>query len=182
VDFISASAHKFHGPKGSGILYINENIRISPFIHGGSQERNMRAGTENVYGIVGFAKALELAMENNQADKNKVQELKFYMAERIKEKIAGTDFNGDTFGNSLYTVLNVSLPKTDRSEMVLFNLDIKHICASGGSACTSGADLGSHVIREISNDPERVAVRFSFSKFNTKEEIDFVVNELSGMI
>ncbi|ULQ53661.1 cysteine desulfurase family protein [Flavihumibacter fluvii] len=182
VHFITGAAHKFHGPKGVGILYINENVQIKPFIHGGSQERNMRAGTENLYGIVGFAKALELATTNYEADRGYISGLKTYMAKQLQQYIKGIHFNGDTFGNSLYAVLNVSFPKTEKSEMILFNLDINGICASGGSACTSGVDIGSHVIRAINNNPNLVAVRFSFNRDNTKEEIDFVVEKLKGMI
>lgn len=182
VDFITGSGHKFHGPKGSGILYINENIKIKPFINGGSQERNMRAGTENLYGIVGFAKALEMASENHAVDKEKIQGLKFYMMESLAKNIAGASFNGDPKGYSLYAVLSASFPKTEKSEMLLFNLDINNICASGGSACTSGADQGSHVIRALKNDPDRVTVRFSFSKYNTKDEIDSVVEKLKDII
>ena len=182
VHFITGAGHKFHGPKGIGILYINENVRIRPYIHGGSQERNMRAGTENLYGIVGFAKALELATQQYEKDSTYIQGLKTYMAEQLQQQVKGVSFNGDAFGKSLYTVLNVSFPKTEKSEMILFNLDINNICASGGSACTSGADQGSHVIRAINNDPNRVAVRFSFCKTNTREEIDAVVNKLKEMI
>ena len=182
VHFITGAGHKFHGPKGVGILYINENVRIRPYIHGGSQERNMRAGTENLYGIVGFAKALELAMTHYETDRAYIQGLKNYMAEQLKQQVKDIYFNGDTFGSSLYTVLNVSFPKTEKSEMILFNLDINNICASGGSACTSGADQGSHVIRAIHNNPNQVAVRFSFSKTNTKEEIDAVVSRLKEMV
>jgi len=182
VHFITGAGHKFHGPKGVGILYINENVKIKPYIHGGSQERNMRAGTENLYGIVGFAKALELATEQYENHSNYIKELKLYMMEKVKTVVPGVTFNGDPLGRSLYTVLSVSFPKTERSEMILFNLDINNICVSGGSACTSGADQGSHVIRAINNDPNQVTVRFSFSKHNTKEEIDFVVEKLKEMI
>lgn len=182
VDFITGSGHKFHGPKGSGILYINENIKIKPFINGGSQERNMRAGTENLYGIVGFAKALEMASEHHATDKEKIQGLKFYMMDALVKNIASASFNGDPKGNSLYAVLSASFPKTEKSEMLLFNLDINNICASGGSACTSGADQGSHVIRALKNDPDRVTVRFSFSKYNTTDEIDLVVEKLKDII
>nr|WP_255722971.1 cysteine desulfurase family protein [Flavihumibacter fluminis] len=181
VHFITGAGHKFHGPKGVGILYINENVQIKPFIHGGSQERNMRAGTENLYGIVGFAKALELAMTNYEKDSANIGELKAYMAQQLLKEIPETSLNGDCFGQSLYTVLNVAFPKTEKSEMLLFNLDINGICASGGSACTSGADLGSHVIRAFNNDPNKVAVRFSFSKHNTTVEIDQVIAKLKGM-
>ena len=182
IDFITGSSHKFHGPKGSGILYINENIKIKPFINGGSQERNMRAGTENLYGIIGFAKALEMATEQHVTDMEKILALKKYMMLSLTKNIVGAKFNGDPTGNSLYAVLSTSFPKTDKSEMLLFNLDINHICASGGSACTSGADQGSHVIRALNSDPNRVTVRFSFSKYNTIAEIDQVIEKLKEII
>lgn len=182
VHFVTGAGHKFHGPKGVGLLYINENVKIKPFVHGGSQERNMRAGTENLYGIVGFAKALQLATEQHEQNSAYIKGLKLYMMERLKKNVKGVSFNGDPLGRSLYTVLSVSFPKTEKSEMILFNLDINHICASGGSACTSGADQGSHVIRAINNNPNQVTVRFSFSKHNTKEEIDVVVEKLKELI
>ncbi|MCU0405073.1 MAG: cysteine desulfurase [Chitinophagaceae bacterium] len=182
VHFITGAGHKFHGPKGAGLLYINENVRIKPLIHGGSQERNMRAGTENLYGIVGFAKALEMATANFEKDSSYIKGLKMYMMEQLKKHIRGVSFNGDVLGRSLYTVLNVSFPKTEKSEMVLFNLDINGICASGGSACTSGADQGSHVIRAINNNPNQIAVRFSFCKKNTREEVDRVVAKLKEIL
>jgi len=182
VHFITGAGHKFHGPKGVGILYINENVKIKPFVHGGSQERNMRAGTENLYGIVGFAKALELATNNYDNDSSFITELKLYMMDQLRKNIKGISFNGDPTGKSLYAVLSVSFPKTEKSEMILFNLDINNICASGGSACTSGADQGSHVIRAINNNPNQVTVRFSFSKHNTKAEIDAVIEKLRELI
>lgn len=182
VHFITGAAHKFHGPKGIGILYINENVRIKPYIHGGSQERSMRAGTENIYGIVGFAKALELATTGHDADSAYIGNLKKYMHDALVQNVPGIDFNGDVFGQSLYTVLSVSFAKTEKSEMLLFNLDIHNICASGGSACTSGAEQGSHVIVAINNNPNKVTVRFSFCKYNTTAEIDRVVAQLKEMI
>ncbi len=182
VHFITGAAHKFHGPKGVGIIYINENIRIKPMVHGGSQERNMRAGTENIYGIVGFAKALEMAMATIETDSAYIGTLKYYMHQQLKKHIPGVGFNGDVLGQSLYTVLSASFPKTERSEMILFNLDINNICASGGSACTSGAEQGSHVIRAINNNPNQITVRFSFSKHNTKDEIDTVVQKLTTLM
>jgi cysteine desulfurase len=182
VDFITGAGHKFHGPKGIGILYINEKIKITPFVQGGSQERNMRAGTENLYGIVGFAKALEMATEAYQTDSEYIKGLKVYMMQQLQANIHGVTFNGDPLGRSLYAVLSVNFPKTDKSEMLLFSLDMNNICASGGSACTSGADQGSHVIRAINNNPDLVTVRFSFSKHNTKEEIDTVVAKLQELV
>ena len=182
VDFISGAGHKFHGPKGAGILYVNSRISVKPIIFGGGQERNMRAGTENLYGIIGFAKALEIAMETFQIDSANILNLKMYMAEKLKTEIPGVGFNGDTFGESLYTVLNVAFPITEKSEMLLFNLDMNQICASGGSACSSGANQGSHVINAIDHKDNTTAIRFSFCKHNTKEEVDRVVEILKNFI
>lgn len=182
VHFISGAGHKFHGPKGVGILYINDNVKIKPFIYGGGQERNMRAGTENLYGIVGFARALELAMTHYEKDSAYILSLKQYMKQQLTAQIPGVQFNGDVDGRSLYTVLSVAFPKNEKSEMILFNLDINHICVSGGSACSSGADVGSHVIRAINNDPNRVTVRFSFSKHNTTAEVDRVIEKVKDLV
>lgn len=182
VHFATGAGHKFHGPKGVGILYINDNIKVKPVIYGGGQERNMRAGTENLYGIVGFAKALELADATLEKDSAYIQSLKTYMIEQLQTQINGVQFNGDYNGKSLYTVLNASFPKTEKSEMILFNLDMQGICVSGGSACSSGADIGSHVIRAINANPNLVPVRFSFSKHNTKDEVDVVISKLKELI
>ena len=150
---IVGSAHKLHGPKGVGFLYLNNSQKISPFIHGGSQERNMRGGTENVYGIVGLAEALELADSNLANDKKYILELKQRMINGLKSKIKNIKFNGESanLNNSLYTVLNVAIPDIEDQQMFLFNLDINNISASSGSACTSGSDAGSHVLQEIQN-------------------------------
>ncbi len=182
VDFITGAGHKFHGPKGVGILYINENIKINPLVHGGAQERNMRAGTENLYGIVGFAKALELASESYEKDSAYMQSLKQYMHDQLVQKIPGVSFNGDPFGKSLYTLLSTNFSKTDKTDMLLFNLDIHHICASGGSACSSGAQQGSHVIQALKKEGEIATVRFSFSKNNTRQEIDQAVDILTTLL
>ncbi len=184
VHFINGAGHKFHGPKGAGILYVNENVQIKPYINGGAQERNMRAGTENLYGIIGFAKALEKATEKYEADSAYVHGLKTYMAEQLLKYFPGVTFNGDTMGRSLYTVLNVSFPKSEKSEMLLFSMDMAGICVSGGSACTSGANSVSHVIKAIYNGKSEnmVPIRFSFSKNNTKEEIDAVVAKLKELM
>jgi len=182
VHFISASAHKFHGPKGAGMLYINENIGIKPFINGGAQERNMRAGTENVAGIVGFAKALQITADNCEQNSRSIQELKMYLYHRLKNEIPNIGFNGDVEGQSLYALLNVSFPKTDKTEMLLYNLDIHHICASSGSACSSGVNQASHVLEAVYPNHNRVAIRFSFSEENTKEEIDIVVEKIKELI
>ena len=182
VHFITGAAHKFHGPKGVGILYINENVKIKPFVLGGAQERNMRAGTENLYGIVGFAKALEIASANYESDSTYIKSVKLYMIEQLQKHIPEVVFNGDVAGSSLYTVLSISIPQTERSEMVLFNLDIHNICASGGSACASGSNVSSHVMQAINNNPNLITIRFSFSKHNTYKEIDTVVRLLKEMM
>jgi cysteine desulfurase len=179
VDFITGAAHKFHGPKGVGFLYINHRVKIKPYITGGAQERNMRGGTENVYGIVGLAKALEIAYEHIDSDIKEISALKQYMAQELQNSIPGVQFNGETNPtNSLYTVLNVSFPPSDNSEMLLFSLDIAGIACSAGSACSSGSNVGSHVLNGIKASPDRTAIRFSFSRFNTKEEIDYCVEKV----
>lgn len=184
VHFINGAGHKFHGPKGVGILYVNEDIKIKPMINGGSQERNMRAGTENLYGIVGFAKALEMATEHYEKDSAYIASLKEYMCGRLQEAFEGVICNGDTQGRSLYTVLNVSFPRTEKSDMLLFNLDMAGICVSGGSACSSGASSISHVIKALYNGQSEtmVPIRFSFSKNNTREEVDAVIGKLRELI
>lgn len=182
VHFISSAGHKFHGPKGVGVLYVRQDTQIKPYIQGGAQERNMRAGTENLYGIVGYAKALELATENLDADSAYVANIRNYMIAQLQANIPGVGFNGDWNGNCLYTILNVSLPKTEKSEMLIYSLDMNGICVSGGSACSSGANHGSHVIANINANPNSVAIRFSFSKYNTKEEIDYVINKLKELL
>ncbi|MFC0262513.1 cysteine desulfurase family protein [Fontibacter flavus] len=184
VDAIVAGAHKFHGPKGSGFLYVRKDKKIHPFIHGGAQERNMRGGTENVIGIVGIAKALELAYEDMGSHRKHIESLKTRFMEALKENIPGVAFNGLSadLNKSLYTVLNVSLPPSEENRgMLLFNLDLNGISASGGSACSSGATVGSHVLKAIGHDPERESVRFSFSRFNTAEEVDYTVEKLKEL-
>lgn len=182
ANFITGAAHKFHGPKGVGFLYIRQDTKIKPMIYGGAQERNMRGGTENVYGIVGLAKALELSYAHMEEHRTYIQGLKDYMIDRLRTEIEDIRFNGDLDPeNSLYTVLNVSFPCNDLSDMMLFSLDIEGICASGGSACSSGSDIGSHVLHAIKSDKDRPCVRFSFSKFNTREEIDFVVEKVKNL-
>lgn len=180
IHFISAASHKFHGPKGVGVLYVNENISIQPFIFGGGQERNMRAGTENIYGIVGFAKALEIAMRDYEQTSAYIDELRHYMTGQLKKNIEGVSFNNGP--NSLYTLLSVSFSKTEKSEFILMNLDINSICVSGGSACSSGADVGSHVMKALQKSDGFVTIRFSFSKYNTKEEVDRVVEKLKELV
>jgi len=183
VNFAVASAHKFHGPKGVGFMYINPEKKIQPLIHGGGQERNMRSGTENVYGIVGLAKAMELAYADMHTHQGHIQGLKDRMIEKLKNSISGVEFNGNAEDpeKCLYTVLNVSLPPTEDNEMLLFNLDINGVSCSGGSACISGANVGSHVLTALNVDPNRGAIRFSFSKFNTEAEIDYAVEKLAEL-
>lgn len=183
TNFIVGSAHKFHGPKGTGFLYVKPGTKIFPFVHGGAQERNMRGGTENVYGIVGLAKALELAYKDMDAHRAHIENLKTRMIHKLRESIEGVTFNGksDLLDQSLYTVLSVSLPPSSLNDMLLFNLDIAGIAASGGSACASGTDVGSHVLTAIQINPDRANVRFSFGKYNTEDEVDFAVSTLAEL-
>lgn len=181
VHFISGAAHKFNGPKGIGFLYINHALKIDPFIYGGAQERNMRAGTENVYGIVGLAKAMELAYENLEERMIYIGGLKHYLLTKLRDTFHDITVNGDEV-NSLYTVLNVGFPLNDQTSMLLFHLDVAGICASSGSACSSGSDKSSHVLEAIHSDPNRVAIRFSFSHHNTKEELDALVEKLKAWV
>ena len=181
--FIVCAAHKLHGPKGVGFLYVNHAIKISPMISGGAQERNMRGGTENVYGIVGLAKALQMAYAEMEQHHSYIQELKTYLKGKLSSEVPDLFFNGETDADkSLYTVLNVSFPAMDMSDMLLFNLDISGVSASGGSACSSGSNIGSHVLTGIAADPNRPSVRFSFSKYNTRAELDFVVDKVKQIV
>ena len=183
VHFLTGAAHKFHGPKGNGFLYINADVSISPLIHGGSQERNMRAGTENVYGIVGLSTAMDIAYRDLDEHRNHIEGLKSYMITELQNTIPGVEFNGLSreIDQSLYTVLNVMFPTTEIGEMLLYNLDILGIACSGGSACSSGSNMGSHVLRGIGSDMKRPSLRFSFSKYNTKEELDYVISQLKSL-
>jgi cysteine desulfurase len=184
IDAIVAGGHKFHGPKGVGFLYVRKDKKIHPFIHGGAQERNMRGGTENVIGIIGIAKALELAYEGMGQHQLHVEKIKTHFIEKLVQEIPGVEFNGLSadLSRSLYTVLNVSLPPSPANRgMLLFNLDIEGISASGGSACSSGATVGSHVLRALHHNPERDSVRFSFSRFNTIADVDYTVEKLKEL-
>lgn len=178
IHFLACSAHKFHGPKGVGFVYINSDLKISPQITGGAQERNMRAGTENIYGIVGMAKAFEIAYKCLSEHQEYISSLKRYMIEQLEKNIPGVEFNGDAKGSSLYTVLSVRFPSSEINEMFLYKLDIEGISASGGSACSSGSNVESHVIRTVNKDTNRPSIRFSFSRYNTKEEIDYTVSKI----
>lgn len=183
VDFLTCAAHKFHGPKGVGFLYVKNTIKLTPMIFGGAQERNLRGGTENLHGIIGLAKAMDVAYDDLEGHRSHIEGIKAYMIDELKANIDDVRFNGDSdnLDRSLYTVLNVCLPESKNSSMLLFHLDILGICCSGGSACSSGANKGSHVLAGIGSDPNRPAVRFSFSKYTTKEEIDYAVKHLADL-
>ena len=184
VDALVAGGHKFHGPKGSGFLFVRKDKKIHPFIHGGAQERNMRGGTENVIGIIGISKALELAYEDMAEHRAHIEKIKKYFIEKLIRELPGVEFNGLSadMDKSLYTVLSVSLPPSESNRgMLLFNLDLEGISASGGSACSSGASVGSHVLRALNHNPERNAVRFSFSRFNSLDEVDYTVGKLKDI-
>jgi cysteine desulfurase len=179
IDFITCAAHKFHGPKGVGFLYANKKTKVSSFIHGGSQERGLRGGTENMASIVGLAKAMDLAYDDVEAHQKHIFGLKSYMMEQLKSLFPTVAFHGETdFDKALYTVLNVCLPATEKTSMLLFTLDLKGVAVSGGSACTSGATKGSHVLEGIQADMTRPNVRFSFSRYTTREEIDYALQQL----
>jgi cysteine desulfurase len=179
IDFITCAAHKFHGPKGVGFLYVNKKTKVSSFIHGGAQERGLRGGTENIAGIVGLAKAMDLAYEDVEGHQQHVYNLKSFMIQELKTMFPTVAFHGETaFDKALYTVLNVCLPATDKTSMLLFTLDLKGVAVSGGSACTSGATKGSHVLEGIGADMSRPNVRFSFSRYTTKEEIEYALLQL----
>ncbi len=183
LHFLAASAHKFHGPKGVGFALVKKGAKILPFMHGGGQERGMRGGTENVVFIAAMAKALEISLTNAAAHRLHIESLKTNMITGLKALFGeSVYFNGlsDT-QDSLYTVLNVSLPPTESKDLFLFHLDMRGVAASGGSACSSGALAGSHVLRAIGADQNKNNVRFSFSRFNTEKDIDFTLNILAEL-
>ena len=182
IHFISAGAHKFHGPKGCGFIYINGETQLKPWIDGGSQERNMRGGTENIYGIAGLAKAFDLACRNLEEYRQYIEDLRSYFMKKLVENFEDIQFNGDYDGHYLYTVLSVSFPPSPKSELLLLQLDIEGISASGGSACSSGAETGSHVLTGAGADPNRKTIRFSFSHYNTRQEIDLVIEKLKKIL
>lgn len=176
LDFAVSSAHKFHGPKGMGFMFVNGDLQIEPYIMGGGQERNMRAGTENVYGIVGMGKAFELAYDEMEQNHAYISDLKHYLMDKLQSEIPQLKYNGCTDG--LHTVLNIGLPKNMHNDMILMNLDIAGIAVSGGSACSSGSMHVSHVVEALGLADEVSAVRVSFSKYTTKEELDYFVEVL----
>ena len=182
IDFITCAAHKFHGPKGIGFLYVNKKVKVGSMIHGGAQERGFRGGTENVYGIVGLAKAMDLAYDDVESHQKHVQELKSYMIDQFRSYFDDIQFHGEIEpNNSLYTVLNVCFPRTEKAGMLLFTLDLKGVAVSGGSACSSGAAKGSHVLEGIGADMTRPNARFSFSRYTTKAEIDFALEQVKSV-
>ena len=178
VDFITCAAHKFHGPKGVGFLYMRSGAGLKPMILGGSQERNMRGGTENIAGIVGLSKAMELAYSHLMDHQDHVSGLKEHMRRRLIDSIPGVAFNGDTSTEALYTVLNVRFPDDGKAEMLIYNLDIEGIACSGGSACSSGSNKGSHVLAALYPDVTGANIRFSFSRYTTREDVDRTVDTL----
>ena len=179
VDFIVGAAHKFNGPKGIGFVYINGKNQIDPFIFGGSQERNMRGGTENLYGIVGLGKALELAVIHRESTMTHISHLKSVAIQMIREAIPHAIFNGAiNTGRHFAKILSVTLPDTNSDDMILFSMDIQGVAISGGSACSSGTAVGSHVLQALYGDLDYTTVRFSFGKQNTEEEVRYAVQKL----
>ncbi len=187
VDFTAVSAHKFHGPKGVGFAFIRKNSGLRPLIFGGEQERGQRAGTESVHNIVGLEEALKIAYQNMVEEKAYITSLKQYFIDSLQKEIPGVKFNGECIdpNHSTYTLINVCLPVTpEKALMLLFQLDLKGIACSKGSACQSGSDKGSHVLSAFlpEEDLQKPSLRFSFSHYNTKEEIDYVVGVLKEYI
>ncbi len=179
IDFVTASAHKFHGPKGVGFFYVNANtVSIKPFMGGGAQERNMRPGTENLMGIVGLAEALVQSYKSLETKIMKVKDLKSYFVQKLRKVIPSVTFLGDSEEKGLYTILNVVFPKNGAGEMLINNLDIDGVAASMGSACSSGTAVRSHVVKSLGVDDELHPIRFSFSHMNTRDEVDYCVNML----
>ena len=183
VDFVTGAAHKFHGPKGVGFVYVSNDQIVRPFVDGGAQERNMRGGTENLYGIVGLAEAFDRAYAELPERRAQILALRARMLEGLRAIDPGLRVNTDLEGANLYTVLSVSFTPTPKAELLLFNLDIAGIAASGGSACSSGADAGSHVIKAIHGEDDcMITVRFSFSHLNTEEEVDYALGKIAGFL
>ncbi|GMN09386.1 cysteine desulfurase family protein [Croceitalea sp. MTPC9] len=183
VDFLTAAAHKFHGPKGIGFAFIRKNSGLRPLIFGGAQERGFRAGTEPFHNIIGLEQAFIAAYDNLDAEKKYVSGLKQYFIKRIKQEIPNAKFNGlsGSMDDSTYTLVNVCLPfDNEKAMMLLFHLDLKGIACSKGSACQSGSTKGSHVLTQILSDDDldKPSLRFSFSKYNTKEELDYTIDVL----
>jgi cysteine desulfurase len=182
VHFLTASAHKFHGLKGVGFLYLNSDISVKPFIDGGAQERNMRGGTENVAGIVALAVALDEAYAHLDSRQAHIAALKAYFIQKLNENFKDIEYNGDYLGQSAYHILSISFAPSLKADMLIFNLDVAGVCASGGSACSSGVENASHVMAATRPDSDRRTVRFSLSYLNTFAEIDAVVAKLSGFV
>jgi len=180
ISFLSGSAHKFFGPKGCGFIYINSSNMIKPLIYGGDQERGMRSGTENIYGIAGMATAFEMAMTDMTERRSLTSDIRAYCKSQFEDLFDNIQFNGSS-QSYLYNILSVSFPPSDSVDMIMMNLDINGICASAGSACSSGVENDSHVLSHIGHDPRRKSVRFSFSHLNTKAEVDFLVEKLRGL-
>lgn len=186
VDFLAASAHKFHGPKGVGFCFIRKHSGLKPLLLGGEQERGLRAGTESIHNIVGMAKALELAYDSLEKERQHIEDLKRYFIDKLQQ-IEGVIFNGNCldFQNSAYTIVNIQVPLSEaKATMMQFQLDLKGIACSKGSACQSGSAQVSHVLAEIQTSEmlKKPSIRFSFSIFNTKADIDYVVKVLTDMI
>ena len=187
IDFIVASAHKFHGPKGIGFAYIKNTNPIKPLIFGGSQEKGCRAGTESVHNIVGMSEALDISINKMENEVDHIKKIKSYFIDQLKNVIKGVEFNGlsSNLNDSTYTLVNVRFPiSKEKSALFLFQLDMKGIACSKGSACQSGADAGSHVLNNVLTVDQNkfVSLRFSFSIYNTIEEIDYVITELNELI
>ena len=182
IDFIVASAHKFQGPKGVGFAFVRKNSGLQPLFYGGEQEKGLRPGTEAVHQIAGMAKALELSYSNLETEKQHISELKSYLISKFEVEFPAFKINGNQDG--FYTILNILLPfSPDKTAMILFHLDMKGIAVSRGSACQSGSIKPSHVLAEMlsNEDLKKPSLRISFSHYNTKEDIDLLIEVLKGI-
>ena len=177
VSFLCGSAHKFFAPKGVGFIYIKNENMIKPLVHGGDQERGIRSGTENIYSIAGMSKALEIAYAEMDERRDTVSKIKSYFIDKATTQLKDIRINGAK-DYSAHNILSISFPHTEKSDLLMMNLDISGICASSGSACSSGVENDSHVLAAIGHDPLRKTVRFSFSHFNTTEEVDYTIDIL----
>lgn len=181
IDFLSATAHKFHGPKGIGFMYISNDHILSPYVHGGAQERNMRAGTENVVGIAGLAEALRIAEKHRSEVLSHIIDLRQKLKQALDAVFEDIKYNGNQDSDYLHHVLSVSFPPTPKADLLVMNLDIAGIAASSASACSAGIEEDSHVLKAIGHPEERKTIRFSFSKYNTEDEVNYLIEKLQTM-
>ena len=183
IDYATCSAHKFHGPKGIGFLYAQKKMKLASHTYGGGQERDVKSGTENIIGITGLTKALNIGYDNLEEDKKYISDIKFYLLEQLTANFKNKFYINGNVNESLYTILSINILKQFATDMMLFQLDMNGVAASQGSACSSGSNQGSHVMREIyGKEHNDTVLRLSFSKLTTKEDIDYCIEKLNNLI